>query len=217
MADEATPKILAVEFNLGTYKVYDADQGKDVDTTLKGNVYTVSGLNDSNGHPLQLSMSGLVMVICLAQAAAREADVIRLMTDLSNKTDELETLTEIEQNIVNDFASSSHSDPYALESHTISSGKYAGMTYRTFLVNQGVIDSRARWVYRSSLPNPGQDILYDDLVSSLESKLDAGNSFSQQKMIELQSATNKRDLAYNMITNMLKSLNTVQQGIANNM
>ena len=43
------------------------------------------------------------------------------------------------------------------------------------------------------------------------------NSFSQQKMIELQSETNKRDQAYDMITNILKSINTVQVGIVNNM
>ena len=47
--------------------------------------------------------------------------------------------------------------------------------------------------------------------------MDSLNSFSQQKMIELQSETNKRDQAYNLITNILKSLNTVQVGISNNM
>ena len=35
-------------------------------------------------------------------------------------------------------------------------------------------------------------------------------------MIELQSETNKRDQAYNLVTNILKSLNTVQVGISNN-
>ncbi len=56
----------------------------------------------------------------------------------------------------------------------------------------------------------------DELITAIESKMDSLNSFSQQKMIELQSETNKRDQAYDMITNILKSLNTVQVGIVNN-
>ena len=56
----------------------------------------------------------------------------------------------------------------------------------------------------------------DELITQIESKMDSLNSFSQQKMIELQSETNKRDQAYDMITNILKSLNTVQVGISNN-
>ncbi|MBR4675181.1 MAG: hypothetical protein IKP00_12010 [Victivallales bacterium] len=56
----------------------------------------------------------------------------------------------------------------------------------------------------------------DQLITDIESKMDSLNSFSQQKMIELQSETNKRDQAYDMITNILKSMNTVQVGNANN-
>ena len=56
----------------------------------------------------------------------------------------------------------------------------------------------------------------DELINQMESKMDSLNSFSQQKMIELQSETNKRDQAYDMITNILKSMNTVQVNNANN-
>ena len=56
----------------------------------------------------------------------------------------------------------------------------------------------------------------EEVLTQIESKMDSLNSFSQQKMIELQSETNKRDQAYNLITNILKSLNTVQVGISNN-
>ena len=56
----------------------------------------------------------------------------------------------------------------------------------------------------------------DQIITAIESKMDSMNSFSQQKMIELQSETNKRDQAYDMITNILKSMNTVQVGNANN-
>ena len=47
--------------------------------------------------------------------------------------------------------------------------------------------------------------------------MDSLNTFSQQKMIDLQSQTTKRDQAYDMISNVLKSLNTVLVGNANNM
>ncbi len=66
-----------------------------------------------------------------------------------------------------------------------------------------------------------QDILdgknNDDLISQIETKMDSMNSFSQQKMIELQSCTNKRDQSYDMITNILKSLNSTLVGNANNL
>jgi hypothetical protein len=55
-----------------------------------------------------------------------------------------------------------------------------------------------------------------DFLTALESKMDEKNTFSQQAMIELQSLTNKRDQAYDMVSNVLKSVNTVLVGIANN-
>ncbi len=54
-------------------------------------------------------------------------------------------------------------------------------------------------------------------VSKIESTMDSLNSFSQEIMIDLQSQTNKRDQAYDMAANMLKSLYTVHTGIANNL
>ena len=54
------------------------------------------------------------------------------------------------------------------------------------------------------------------LFSFPEAKMDENNSYSQQKMIELQSQTSKRDQTYDMISNVLKSLNNVLVGISNN-
>jgi phospholipid N-methyltransferase len=56
-----------------------------------------------------------------------------------------------------------------------------------------------------------------DFITKLEAKMDEKNSFSQQSMIELQSLTNKRDQSYDMISNVLKSLNTTLVGNANNL
>ncbi len=54
-------------------------------------------------------------------------------------------------------------------------------------------------------------------ITAIESTMDSLNSFSQETMIDLQSQTNKRDQAYDMAANILKSLNGVQIGIANNL
>ena len=53
----------------------------------------------------------------------------------------------------------------------------------------------------------------EELIEEIEEKMDALNSFSQQKMIELQSETNKRDQSFDLMANVLKSLNNVQIGI----
>ena len=56
-----------------------------------------------------------------------------------------------------------------------------------------------------------------DLLTAIEAKMDAKNTFSQQTMIELQSLTAKRDQSYDMISNVLKSLSTVMTANVNNM
>jgi replication-associated recombination protein RarA len=55
-----------------------------------------------------------------------------------------------------------------------------------------------------------------DLINAIEKSMDKRNSLNQQTMIELQSATSKRDQSYDMIANISKSLNQVEIGIVNN-
>ncbi len=57
----------------------------------------------------------------------------------------------------------------------------------------------------------------DALVVEIEAKLDSLNTFSQKTMIHLQSETNKRDQAYDMAANSLKSIYTTLSGIVNNL
>ena len=82
-------------------------------------------------------------------------------------------------------------------------------TFYDFLVNVMGFSS-------SDVPTGFADGSNTDLITLIESKMDEKNSFSQQKMIELQSLTNKRDQSYDMISNILKSLNTTMTGIVNN-
>lgn len=69
----------------------------------------------------------------------------------------------------------------------------------------------------SEVPSGTANASSTDFLSALESTMDSKNTFSQQTMIELQSQTTKRDQAYDMVSNVLKSINTVLIGNANNM
>ena len=198
---------------------------------LTANIYYVDGVTDASGLPRALSIGELVMALCLDRAAKLEAGIIALMEQMNNTTAKLEALTEIEQNIV-DWAAEQSTKTYVYldtrSSRVLKNGPYAGTTYLDFLLN-GLDDNpdddvddnvdlggnEAVWVNV-----PADDptaIKFEDFITTIESKMDSLNSFSQQTMIELQSQTSKRDQAYDMISNVLKSINTVLVGNANNM
>ena len=54
------------------------------------------------------------------------------------------------------------------------------------------------------------------VISVLEDKMDSLNTISQDTLINLQSLTAKRDQTYDLVSNALKSFNTVLVGNANN-
>ena len=203
---------------------------------LTARTYTVEGVNNVDGTPRQLSMGQLVMAICLQRATALENGytdpatgthvngIIDLMEELNVTSSKLEALTEIEKTVVSwaeDYQNGTNtSRARSLNNARVSSDNdaYPNWTYKRVLVDMGVIDDSISYVNLSltTAPDP-DDINFSDFNSALESKMDENNSFSQQKMIQLQSQTSKRDQAYDMISNVLKSLNTVQVGIVNNM
>ena len=326
----ATASISAVEFNLGTYKVYDATTGQDVNATVTGNVYTVAGVTNADGSLRKLSMAELVMVVCLARAAEKEKAVIDLMKEMSDNTDILNGLTDIETKLIDGTSLNSITDKYLYQGNLYSAKEFLAIVLGgatpvipevdpslselwNQLSNKHIVDIEGSFVYEGTTYTKGYKYIYamgistytpsemlnfqsacgyadslsngavlsdsdlqqlslycnislpsgstkadlvqaiddkykmdvmndvlnktsgmeedpyvsnpssylpsstDQLITDIESKMDSLNSFSQQKMIELQSETNKRDQAYDMITNILKSLNTVQVGIANNM
>ena len=203
MAEQTINK---VQLDLNTYRVHDQETGTEASRTAQANVYTVDGVTDSNGAPRQLSIAELVMVVCLARAAEKEAAVIKLIGTMSNNTATLEGLTEIESKLLEGANITTITGNYL----------YNDVTYTNavdFLAAAGI-----NFTIASSDPNvPGTlGTPLEEVLTQIESKMDSLNSFSQQKMIELQSETNKRDQAYNLVTNILKSLNTVQVGISNN-
>ena len=170
---------------------------------LTARAYTVEGVENADGSLRQLSIGQLVMAICLNRASKLEADIIALMEEMSATSAQLAALTEIENDILDGGANMDNINT----SHVTYDGQ--DYTFYDFLVNVMGFSS-------SDVPTGFADASNTDLITLIESKMDEKNSFSQQKMIELQSLTNKRDQSYDMISNILKSLNTTMTGIVNN-
>ena len=170
---------------------------------LTARAYTVEGVENADGSLRQLSIGQLVMAICLNRASKLEADIIALMEEMSATSAQLAALTDIENDILDGGANMNNINT----SHVTYDGQ--DYTFYDFLVNVMGFSS-------SDVPTGFADASNTDLITLIESKMDEKNSFSQQKMIELQSLTNKRDQSYDMISNILKSLNTTMTGIVNN-
>ena len=170
---------------------------------LTARAYTVEGVENADGSLRQLSIGQLVMAICLNRASKLEADIIALMEEMSATSAQLAALTEIENDILDGGANMDNINT----SHVTYDGQ--DYTFYDFLVN-------VMGFSPSDVPTGFADGSNTDLITLIESKMDEKNSFSQQKMIELQSLTNKRDQSYDMISNILKSLNTTMTGIVNN-
>ena len=197
-----------VEFDLS---MVSPDTGR----YLTANAYTVEGVTNADGSLRELSIGQLVMAICLKRASRLEIGVwdetqqkyvdgiIPLMEEMSATSAQLAALTEIENDILDGGANMDNINT----SHVTYDGR--DYTFYDFLVN--VMKFSA-----SDVPTGFADASNTDLITLIESKMDEKNSFSQQKMIELQSLTNKRDQSYDMISNILKSLNTTMTGIVNN-
>ena len=151
-------------------------------------VYTIDGVNNVDGTPRELSIGQLVMAICA----------------------QLEAMTTIESAIIEEFQNNTTGHSKALNDIAIGTGQTAVELLREL----GVLDE-----YQCNVSNTAQtaeNILYDEFITKIESKMDEKNSFSQKTMIELQSLTNKRDQCYDMVSNIIKSLNTVLVGTSNN-
>jgi len=182
--------IATVEFDLSSIN-------QDTGLYNTARTYTIDGVENPDGSLRQLSAGQLVMAICLQRAASMENSIIEKMADMENTSTQLELMTRIEEEIL--------AGSVNLQTATLA---YNGRsyTYQNFLTTV---------MKMTNVPNTAS-ASSKDFISSLESKMDEKNSFSQQTMIELQSLTNKRDQSYDMISNVLKSLNTVLVGTANN-
>lgn len=170
---------------------------------LQANYYTVPGVKNEDGSLRPLSIGQLVMALCLARATELEAQIIGIVEDLNKTSENLERLTEVESVIVEIMGNGGTLD---LNSLTFDG---TNITYYDFLTDS----QYGIGIITSTTANSDSS----QLVTDIESKMDSLNSFSQQTMIELQSLTAKRDQSYDMISNILKSLNQTLLTNVNNL
>ncbi len=172
---------------------------------LTANVYTLEGVTEVDGRtPRLMSIGQLVMAICLQRATKLEDEIVDVMDQINANTMLLNGLTSVETELVKVGVGG-----------TFDAGatfKYDGetVTYAEFLsskANVTGLPSGTSWSYEQ----------VQTAVSLLEDKMDSLNTISQDTLIQLQSLTAKRDQTYDLVSNVLKSLNTVLVGTVNNL
>ena len=187
-----------VEFNLS---MPDHDTGM----YLTARTYSLT-VKDADGATetllTNLSIGQLVMALCLERAVAKEKEIIDTMNSLNTTSSQLEALTSIETDVV----AATDTSKVNLKNKTLT---YNGSTYTYYAFLDEVVKLDVVPETACATDN--------EFVTSLERAMDERNSINQQTMIELQSATSKRDQAYDMISNILKSLGNVMSGILNNL
>lgn len=211
---------MAIEVDSFDLSLRSAETGRH----LTANVYFVDGVTDATGAPRALSIGQLVMALCLARASELEMGIISLMNEMNGATAKLEALSTLEKAVTDWASRQTQSAYYRLSNHTLTEAPYTGVNYYDFITDNeygiGIdlgVTEKGDVRINDTAPHDDKEILFNDFATLIEAKMDEMNSFSQQKMIELQSQTAKRDQSYDMISNVLKSLNTVLVGTVNNM
>ncbi len=179
---------------------------------LSANVYTIEGVTEPDGSPRLMSIGQLVMAICLQRASALEDEIIGVMDKINANTQTLDALTTVESALV----AIGLSDKF----NANTTFDYNGQTisYYNFLTGAAesgyaglsglpALDSNGKWDYDQ----------VQTVISLVEDKMDSLNTISQDTLIQLQSLTAKRDQTYDLVSNVLKSLNNVLVGNANNL
>ena len=211
---------------IGVDQIYLSMTSPETGEYLTANVYTVDGVYEADGVTLRrLSMGQLVMALCLKRATDLESGYFYTdpstgeevyekgivgrrspttgkykpgyMDDVEETSEQLRCMSEIENAVLSSTVN------MTTKTVTYNGTSY---TYTDFLTGVADIDNVPSTANKDS----------QELLEALESKMDAKNSFSQETMIKLQSQTTKRDQAYDMISNMLKSFNNVLVATANN-
>ena len=164
---------------------------------LTANVYMLEGVQNANGTLREMSIGQLVMAICLSRATELENKIVGKMEGLAGTSANLETLTAFDQNLVDWYANPSNNDK---------SKRWQNSAFKDALALMGK-GANASFTYEE----------VGTLIADVESKMDSLNSVSQATLIDIQSLTSKRDDTYSLVSNVLKSLNTVLIGNVNNL
>ena len=167
---------------------HDLDTGMDTGEYLTANVYTVEGVTNADGSLRRLSIGGLVMALCL-----KRAHDLEMGYDDSVTGQHVDGIVEIMN---------------SLEATTELLERMTEIETKTL---DGDVNLKTRKLWYQ-----GVEMTYYEFLTTC-TEMDSKNSFSQQTMIQLQSQTTKRDQAYDMVSNVLKSVNNTLIGNANNL
>lgn len=181
-------------FEIASINLSMKDAGGD---PLTANVYKLEGVQNADGSLREMSIGQLVMALCLSRATVIEAKIVAKMEAMAANSADLEKLTALDQDLV-EWLAANENNKSAIWN------KYA--TYADALKLMGYSTSRS-FSYAQ----------VETLVSDVESKMDSLNSVSQTTLIDIQSLTATRDDTYNLVSNVLKSLQTVLIGNVNNL
>ena len=188
---------------------------------LVANLYHVDGISRA------LSIAELVMAICLQKATEIESAIIARMEAQSKMTVNLESLTEIQAALtakmtppnaqtdgletVAQLRKLAQAFDVSLiwykEDGTLVRGKQGQKTYAEI---ETFLKSTAEVKIDSGMTTIAE------VVQAVSSRIDELNTTNQKEMIELQSDVAKRDNRYELITNMLKSIGTMNLNVVSN-
>lgn len=193
-------------FETGTINL--SMRNSETGAKLTANVYYVEGVNDEFGVQKPLSMSQLLLAVCMQRASEIEKKIIAVMEEMNTNTDTLEGLTVIEAALVDGEA-----DVAKIKRDDI------GTPFRWVDEQTGELkSSQSAGDLLKGLGIHDFDTMdTDTLLTEIEAKMDSLNSISQELLIELQSNTAKRDQCYDFASNGIKSFYTVETGIVNNL
>lgn len=181
---------------------------------LKANVYTLDGITNPDGTKRHLSMGQLVLAICLNRAVGLENGIVAIMESIAANTEKIRQLTTLEEHLVScgNSAGLKFSDIGYAQSELP-----PGWSLSSFWTEFVNAECGTSYVFPSVGGTQVPRSTIDEIITTVEQKLDSYNTTSQEQLIDLQSRTSKRDDTYNLAANILKSFNNVNLGIANNL
>ena len=199
-------------FTVGTINLTSYDEVTGLRNTA--NVYRVQGIDR------ELSAAQLVMALCLNRATEIEAQIVSLMEEMAGTTRLIEALSTFESKLVDLQDTGASGRKFSDIGYTAADTLPEGMTLSSDWANdwlwpgtdpsQYVVDMPKNFVESSTAS-------IQALITNVETRLDSLNTNSQEKMIQLQSLTNKRDQTYDLITAMVKSMYTAENAIGANL
>lgn len=190
----------------------------------------VAKLYEVEGIARPLSIAELVMAICLGKATEIEEKIVARMETLSRMTVNLEALTEVQTALTSLMVKNDKHPALERISQLTSWNPSWGTKYPFDLKldwydDNGVrsttpissYDSLTEFLKTKAHVTIDPSMLYiSELVQTVSSRIDELNTTNQKEMIDLQADVSKRDNRYELITNMLKSIGTVNLNAVSN-